>query len=40
MLEFDITFSFLLILSLLETRFDDVDEHFLHFFNTESLSQL
>jgi hypothetical protein len=35
-----ITFSFLLLLSLLKTRFDDVAEHFLHFLNTESLSQL
>jgi hypothetical protein len=41
-LELDKTFSFLLLLSLLKTRFDDVadSKHFLHFFNTESLSQL
>lgn len=38
--KFDITFSFLLLLSLLKTRFDDVAEHFLHFFDAESLGQL
>jgi hypothetical protein len=39
-LEFDITFSFLLLLSLLKARFDDIVEHFLDLFNAESLSQL
>jgi hypothetical protein len=39
-LELDITFRFLLLLSLLKTRFDDIAEHFLHSFNAESFSQL
>jgi hypothetical protein len=39
-LELDITFSFLLFLSLLKTQLDNVAEHFLHSFSTESLSQL